>query len=74
MSKQVASLRKLAITAVQPDDLVYIELRCAFGLDSYDTLSIPDKYDVIYVVVVQYIKVVHSTQSIGVGRSDARLG
>ena len=55
-SKQVASIRKLAITAVQPDDLVYVELRCAFGLEWYDTLSIPDKYDVIYVVVVQYIK------------------
>ena len=31
-------------------------LSLRFGLDWYDTLSIPDKYDVIYVVVVQYIK------------------
>ena len=43
VSKQVASIRKLAITAVQPDDIVYVELRCAFGLDWYDTLSISDK-------------------------------
>jgi hypothetical protein len=31
-------------------------LRCAFGLDWYDTLSIPNKYDAIYVVAVQYIR------------------
>ena len=41
---------------VQPDDIVYVELRCAFGLDWYDTLSIPHKYDNIHVVAVQYIK------------------
>ena len=54
--KQVAAIRKLAITAVQPDDLVYVERRCTFGLEWYDTLSISDKYDVIYAVVVQYLK------------------
>ena len=55
-SKEVTTLRKKVITLVQPDDIVYVELRCAFGLDWYDTLSIPDKYEVIYVVAVQYIR------------------
>ena len=55
-SKEVTAMRKKAITAVQPDDIVYVELRCAFGLDWYDTLSIPDKYEVQYVVAVQYIR------------------
>ena len=56
VAKQIASLRKERITVVQPDDVVYVELRCAFGLAWYDTLDIPDKYDIIYVVAVQYIK------------------
>ena len=54
--KRIASLRKERITVVQPDDIVYVELRCAFGLAWYDTLDIPDKYDTIYVVAVQYTK------------------
>ena len=29
---------------------------CAFGLEWYDTLNIPNMYDVLYVVIVQYIK------------------
>ena len=53
---QIAALRKLPITSVKPDDIVYVELRCTFGLDWYDTLSIPNKYDEIYVVAVQYTK------------------
>ena len=55
-SKEVTAIRKKVITLVQPDDIVYVELRCAFGMDWYDTLSIPDKYEVIYVVAVQYIR------------------
>ena len=55
-TKRITALRKEAITAVQPLDIVYVELRCAYGLDWYDTLSIPNKYDVVYVVTVQYIK------------------
>ena len=55
-SKEVTAMRKKTITAVQPDDIVYVELRCAFGLDWYDTLSIPNKYEVQYVVAVQYIR------------------
>ena len=56
VAKQISSVRKQRITSVQPDDVVYVELRCAFGLAWYDTLDIPDKYDTIYVVAVQYIK------------------
>jgi hypothetical protein len=55
-SKEVTAVRKKAITSVQPDDVVYVELRCAFGLDWYDTLSIPNKYDTLYVVSVQYTR------------------
>ena len=53
---EVTALRKRVITLVQPDDIVYVELRCALGLDWYNTLSIPCKYEDIYVVVVQYIR------------------
>ena len=55
-TRQIALLRKEPITSVAPDDIVYVELRCAFGLDWFDTLTIPDKYDLILVVAVQYIK------------------
>ena len=55
-SKEVTALRNKSITQVNPDDIVYVELRCAFGLDWYDTLSIPDKYEIEYVVAVQYIR------------------
>jgi len=55
-AKEVNALRKRVITAVQPNDVVYVELRCAFGLAWYDTLSIPNKYDHLYVVTVQYLK------------------
>ena len=40
VNRQIAALRKLPITSVKPDDVVYVELRCAFGLDWYDTLSV----------------------------------
>jgi len=56
VTKQIATLRKQPITAVQPLDVVYVELRCAFGLAWYDTLTLPDKYDTIYVIAVQYLK------------------
>ena len=56
VTRQITALRKLPITSVKPDDIVYVELRCAFGLDWYDTLSMPNKYDEIYVVAVQYTK------------------
>ena len=56
VTKQITALRRQPITVVQPEDLVYVELRCAYGLDWYDTLSIPNKYDILYVVAVQYVK------------------
>jgi len=54
--KQINLIRKKPIISVKPDDVVYVELRCAFGLDWYDTLDIPGKYDTLYVVIVQYVK------------------
>jgi hypothetical protein len=56
VSRQINSIRRQPITSVKPDVLVYVELRCCFGLEWYDTLDIPNKYDIVYVVVVQYIK------------------
>jgi len=56
VSKQLNSIRKQPIISVRPDDIVYVELRCAFGVEWYDTLDIPNKYDVLYMVVVQYLK------------------
>jgi hypothetical protein len=38
VSKQVNSIRKQPIVSVKPDDVVYVELRCAFGLDWCDTI------------------------------------
>ena len=38
--KQINLIRKKPIMGVKPDDIVYVELRCAFGLDWYDTLDI----------------------------------
>jgi len=56
VARQIASIRREPITLVKPNDVVYVELRCAFGLDWYSTLDIANQYDAIYVVAVQYIK------------------
>ena len=54
-SKHISSLKKTPITSVKPRDIVYVDLRC-YGSTWYQSLALPDKDHINYLVEYQYTK------------------
>ena len=54
-TKMISQLKKTPITAVQPGDTVYVDLRW-YGAAWYDTLALPDKEHIHYIIEYKYTK------------------
>jgi hypothetical protein len=50
----IARLKQSVISEVTPGDVVYVDLR-SYGADWYDTLDLPDKYLIKYLVEYRYL-------------------
>ena len=59
-TKQLSILKKTPITAVKPNDIVYVDLRC-YSSSWYQTLPLPDKDHITYLIKYKYTKWLNKT-------------
>jgi len=61
-TKQLSILKKTLITAVKPNDIVYVDLRC-YSSSWYQTLPLPDKDHITYLIKYKYTKWLNKTHT-----------